>query len=487
MLVLALLLICGAAAAQELPQDFGCSQRTEALLDAGYLWQFNSLFHPFGSDDSGAGELGAYRWLGDYLNNYRERSAAPLVVMPGSQAEVEWGGADSYDRVAVQPFIWAEGRWRRNWYARFYARFTNEPRSLPHYSGVPRDISRAGLRTGEIDQAIVGYRNDWATVEFGRGREIWGVQTEDNLVLSGNAPPYERLLMEVRYRRFAYRMFYGFLELYDDPVGGEVQRYLVGRCLEYRNGRNLVAGVAETSILSGPNRPVDWAFVNPLALHIEVEQNDRSNAGGNLDNGAWTLYLDWLARTDLRLSGAFVLDEAKLERQERAAGKPDALGWFGRAAWTLRRQPVGVTLFTSYTRLGTFTFQHNPGGNNFVTRGELLGASIGNDADRLAAGVRVVFPFPASVEMEVGRWRWGDNNLISNVYRPFAEYVSQPFPSGTVRQNDYVAVGFDSQLRPRLAVYGEGHWDLGTAGPGSGKHFWKVGVRAVGGSEKVSK
>jgi hypothetical protein len=475
----------GEARAQNYPQDFGYSRRTEALLDAGFLWPTNSLFHPLATDDSLAADFGSYRWLSNYLNDYRryqtanDQTDASLLLMPGVSGDVEWGGADSYDRLAAQPFIWSAARWRQHWYARFYARFTNEPRSLPHYSGAPRRVARAGLKTGEIDQAAVGYQNDWATVEYGRGREIWGTQTEDNPVLSGNAPPYERLLLEFRHRKFAYRMFYGFLELYDDPTDGDVQRYLVGRCLEYRNRRNLVAGVAETSILTGPHRPVDWAFLNPLALHVEVEQNDRSNAGGNLDNGVWSLYLDWMTTSDLRLSGAFVLDDATLEKQERAAGKPDALGWFGRAAWTVKRLPVGVTLFASYTRIGTYTFQHNPGYNNFVTRGELLGASIGNDADRLAAGGRVVFRFPVEVEVEVGRWRWGDNSLIGTPYRPFDEYVTQPFPSGTVRRNDYLAVHIDSQPQARVAVYGEGRWDLGTRGPGSSKQFWKIGVRGM--------
>ena len=156
------------AVAQTYPQDLDYSLRTEALLDAGIIWNINSLFHPlkYYLPDSAANKagLGAYQWLQNYLIEYSEKTNQPVdtsriglnvLLASGIGMNYQAGAARSFDNVAFQPYIWMQAKFRNHWYSYLYIRATNEKESLPHFTGVPRDISRLGMNTGEIDQSVI--------------------------------------------------------------------------------------------------------------------------------------------------------------------------------------------------------------------------------------------------------------------------------------------------------------------------------------------
>ena len=480
------------AEAQTYPQDLDYSYYTNALVDAGYLWQINSTFHPLScqfldSSQTIYATSDAFSWMYGYLNDYanladRQRyqsgNGLGVIFIPGLGIAGQNGKASSYNHLAIQPFVWTVARFHDNWYARLYFRATNEIGSLPHYSGVKRKISRAGFNTGEIDQSIIGYQNEWATVEYGRSREIWGPFAEDNLLLAGNAPAWERLMLQFNYRRFTYRCFFGFLETVFSPDGANINRYIVGRALEYRNRRNLVLSVGEVSTLAGPNRPLDWAFLNPIALHLEIEQNDRENNGkGNRSNAIPFLNVDWLPIPTLRLTGSFILDDIQIDREDRDRGAADALGFSGCFAWTPVRERVGLTLFGYYVGIGTYTLQHSYDYTNLVTRSNMIGHPIGNDADDIAFGVRLAFSRSSLLEFKFGHRRWGDNSML---YDPYAGYISmhrKSFPSGDVRTNRYLALKIRSNPLKYLTLAVDGQFDLHHSGKGSALETWTFTLR----------
>ena len=279
-------LLFSSSSAQSYPQDFDYSIFTDALIDAGYIWKYNSSFHPIAclgdcSLVEPSSDYKAHSWMFDYLREYSsrqrllEKEAADglgVFFLPGISAAKQEGDGAKYDKLAFQPFIWSRVVFHKNWYAEAYIRGTNEKLSLSHYSGDTRAIERGGFNSAEFDRLAIGYHNSWANIEFGRSREIWGPFSEDNLMLSGVAPSYERLMFQLCYKRFSFRWFYGFLETVQDDEGFNVNRYLTGRALEYRNGGNLVISAGEISTLAGRNRPVDFAFLNPLGFHVEVEE-----------------------------------------------------------------------------------------------------------------------------------------------------------------------------------------------------------------------
>lgn len=479
-----------ASLAATFPQDLDYSNRIGFLLDKGEMWSSNSIFHPFdiSKQDSTSNQFvrqDGFRWVRSYLNEYsdlvyrlQENSSGELSVLlvPGFGMSVQSGLGRSYNKLALQPFILSEARFQQNWYARLYVRATNEPASLPHYSGISRDIARAGMNTAEIDQSVIGYQNRWAQVEFGRNREIWGPLVEDNLILSGNSPSWERLMIHTNYKAFSYRWFYGFLEAI--PADDDIQRYIVGRALEYRNRKNLVIGLGEVSILAGPNRPMDLTYLNPLALHIEMEQNDRTNNTHNRQNAIWFMHLDWLILQSLRLSGSAIVDEVKLERQELNDGGTDNLGWLGRIAWSPDIRNINLTFLSSYLRVNTYTLQHDYAFCNFVSRNQLLGQPLGNDADQLSIGARLATSFlPALFELEYGLVRWGDNNLRLKPYQPFKKHERVSFPSGEIRTNRYLSFRLNSQPLKELSVSIDGHIDLRHSGKDSSLETWTFSAR----------
>ena len=457
--------------AQSFPQDMDCSYYTNVLLDAGLMWEVNSTFHPFFYPSSmDKVNDGSFTWLNDNMATYAHNYAAMLKnsdndlaisSIPGIGVAKQCGTASQYSNFAIQPFVWIETVFHRHWYSRVYLRVTNITPSLPHYSGMEKDISRGGLTSAEFDQLALGYRNEWATVEYGRSREIWGPIAEDNLLLAGNAPPYERLMFQINYKRFAYRWFFGYLEtVFTD--GNNVHRYITGKAIEYHNHHNLVVSAGEVTVFSGPNRPIDMSYLNPISIHIELETNDKIN--DQSDNHANTILfanIDWMLHPSVRFSFSFALDEFQIDQIDRNNGVADALGYLTRIAWTPLRDPLGLTLFTYGIRNDTYLIQHNYGYDNLVNHGELLSHPIGNDAYEIASGVRLVFHRPVILELKYGRRCWGDNSLLNSPYSSYDPgFPRLPFPSGRVKTNNFLAFQLNCQPIKNVSFGLIGHLDI---------------------------
>ncbi len=471
-----LVLLAQTGLAQVFPLDFEYSKRTEYLLDAGYFWEDQQLEHPLPAKGvRWESEHTAYRWMlksfdrwGSKIDAARDKSrnGIGVVAMPGLGFASQSGDAKTYDDVALQPRMLVNFIFHENIYGGIYSQATNEAASMPHFTGVARDRSRFGFDTGEFDQAYLGIKGDWYQVEYGRNRNIWGPLTENNLVLSANQPSYERLSVTLSFWKMKARYFYGFLEAYEEPGTQNVfQRYISGRMLEYSNGKNFLLGLGEITILSGIDRPLDLAFLNPIALHLETDQNNRSNAtSADFNNAVWVSYLDWYAFNQLRISTTLLMDEFQLDDEDREEGRPDNMAYLGRLAWTpqfARSRWMGVTLFSEYLRINTYTLQHFVGTNNFVSRGELLFHPIGNDADRYEVGGRMVFGWPMILEAAYGSYRWGENSIINDPYSDFADsFIDQPFPSGRYHENTYLRLDISAEPLPGLQLGLETHMDL---------------------------
>jgi len=468
------------------PQDFGYSSTSELLIDGGRIWEVNRMFHPFeleiGAKADSSDRGSAFGWAVKRLLAYqtatlelRDAAGDGLWVKGrlGLRGSSESGPGRRYNSAGLGPYLWYQAGFHSNWYATLLVRGTSEPESLPHYTGIGRKRSRFGMSTGEIDQSHFGYQNDWFSADFGRGREIWGTNSDRNLTLAGSAPSYERLVLEGKFKRFAYRYFYGFLESTRDSI--VVERYTVGRALEYRNARNLVIGVSEVSILAGANRPVDWSFLNPFANHVEIEANKRNNYTGISSDVDYSLYVDWLPRSNLRLSGSFDIDDLQVDRKAQVR-VGDMIGYLGHVAWTPVESPVGITLFADYVQVATFSMQHTNPYCNLVSRGELLGHPIGNDAVLKQAGLRTVLPFELIIEQRVGELQWGDNSLINNPYNGYRSPLRTSFPSGEVRTNLYYELGVEGFLTERFRYRIDGHVDLKHRGTGSAKERWELAL-----------
>ncbi len=487
-------LFASVSLAQTYPQDLSFSDRTDALLDAGVLWQINSNAHPLralpvSEYSNNPIQTSAFMWMRRYLDEYtadiyraREGSETGfgILLMPGMAARYQDGADRLYDEFALEPFLWAQAFYHQRWYATVYVRATNEAASLRHYNGVERDISRFGLDSGEIDRALIGYQHKGVKLEIGRGRQIWGQVSEDNLTLSGDAPAWEGLSFQLRHRRFSFRYFFGQLGTkYDDYYDVNIQRYLVGKAVEYSNSRNLVVCAGELSTYAGPNRSVDLALINPLSLHLEVEQNNReNNQSRNSSKYVWFFDVDWLALDKLRLTGSLLLDEFQIDRSDYREGVADALGMMGRVAWTPLKRGFGLTLFATAVNIDSYVYMHNYRYTNSVNFGRLIGHPLGNDGEDYSIGMRLVSEYPVMLEAVYGRRRWGDESLHLDPYRTYPDgFPRQSFPSGEVRTNRYLSLRIDSQINRRLHFGIDGWLDIDHHGPDSALERWTFTLR----------
>jgi len=466
--------------AQQFPQDFNYSTFTEVLLDAGLQWEMNSSFHPFCTDHFNFSEdrsCKSFGWMNSYLEEHVDdvssmergsKNGLGVILMPGMGISYSDGDGSLFDDVAFTPYLWSEMEFHDRFYAQIYFRGTNEPESLPHFSATVENQESNGLRYFEVDQAVIGFRNDWMNIEYGRSREIWGQFTEDNMLLAGNSPSYERLMGQVNYKRFSARWFFGSLNSEKWEYGENINRYISGRTLEYNNRYNLIVSAGEVSMFSGPNRGIDFALVNPLAFPYEIEENDRENdVSGNHSNIIWILNADYLLLRNLRLMGSLMIDDLQLDPKERDDDDADELGYLFKFAWTPMYEPVGFTVFGYGQRIDTYAMIHSYGYSNLVNRGEPIGSSLGNDADDIGLGVRCIFPWNFALEVSRGEKRWGGNSLLFDPYVSYPFAQDGPFPSGEVRMNSYLKARVFIYPYENVLINLGAHFDLINSGTGS--------------------
>jgi hypothetical protein len=448
-----------------LPQDFDFSRYNEWLLDHGELWQSNSMFHPLNVDIADTSvwtsekDWVTQQWLAhsDRMRELRDSESGRLRLLAytGVGVTQQTGHILKYKTLAIQPYFWLQTEVGRGFYTRSYIRATNQPLSMEHYAGSTGQ-SRVGFNSYEIDQSVIGFDRRDFTVEFGRAREIWGPLNDENLLLSGSAPSYDRLVIDLKYRKLRARWFYGFLDAIPlkHDSGIFVQRYIVGRGIQYSNASDLVIGLAEVSILTGINRPMDWSFFNPLALHLEIEQNDRSNNPKNYTNAIWLLSVDKRLGSYFRLSGSFILDEIKLDRSELNK-YPDMFGYQGRIAWSKNSVFGWNTLYSSYGKTDTYTYQHTSGYANWVTRNQFLGYLLGNDADEFQIGDQFMpVSIPAAFEVTYQQQRKGGNSLAIDdryYYSYYKQHVGS-FPSGNVNWQSSISLSLHYEPKPWLIL-----------------------------------
>lgn len=459
-----------------LPQDFNYSSRAEALLDAGYLWKYNSLIHPLDiSPDSAQTNppFSSFGWLIDNLQStqpppdfYSDDGKIHGRILAGFGLSYQSAAGKVYNGLAMQAYFWNETVFKKNFYLRLCIRAADKPSSLPHYTATYESVDHVGFNNGEIDQSVLGFRNSWANIEYGRSREIWGTQTQDNLILSGNSPAYERLLLQLNYKSLTYRWFYGFLDAISSDAGN-VQRYIAGRMIEYNNHSNLILGISETSVFAGIDRPPDMAFLNPIAFHFDIDLNDRGNYPVNKDNAIWGLYCDYLPLPNLRISGSLAIDEFQIDAADREAGAADGLAYFGRVSWTPAYRPFGITIFVQALRLDTYFGQHISGWANLVTRDNFIGHPLGNDADSYSLGIRLIFPGKTLFELQFGQLRKGANSLLSDPYDPESEYLAVDFPSSPYITNGFLKLSLDTQPLKNLTLDFASHIDIVSSGENS--------------------
>jgi len=441
---------CAIVFSQDIPDSYFPSKYLQIFHDYGYLWQTNSSFKPYqwksiyklSIEDSNQLVL---KWLHEDLKTYETKriissknaeNKLQCDVLFGTLLQYSDGEGSKFQEGSTTLYSYLYFRYNNHFKAWLYPRITTNQYSLPHYTGKPRPNKRAGFDTGETDMAGLGYFSNWVQIWFGRGRQNWGAFELDNVALSEKSAAYDHGTLQFIFNNLRLRYFHGYLESLENYN----HRYITGRGIEYNNQQNLVLAAHEVVIYSGVDRPLDIAYFNPISTHLEIELNEYDNHPGDTNGGnaIWQLAADWMPRNGIRFSGNMLADEIALDKIERNAGKSHALAFQGRIALSSIVKRFAYTAFVEYTKVGTYTFRHGNGSNNFISRNIPLGTEIGSDSDQSIVGVRIITPLRWITTIRIGNQRKGERTILKDPYEPWDQFIRVSFPSGDVERSHFV-------------------------------------------------
>ena len=319
-------------------------------------------------------------------------------------------------------------RYDNSFYGYIYPGYTN---TIRKYNITKKTV---GFNSIKEDVSGLGFENNWITLQFGRGRESWGAGDDIQLALSNNSAPYDYFLMSSDFGKIRVKYIHGFLETYEENIN----RYITARGLEWTNKRSLILGLSETVVYSGLNRSLDIGYINPISSHLEIELNNRLNIPGDSNsNAVWQLHLDYF-KEPFRVSGNYLIDEFVLDRKIQI-GKAHGTAYSIRLAYS----PIFIekhllTIYTKVMKVGTSTFRHKLGTNNFVQNAMPLGWNKGSDGAEICVGLNYYNRNNFIVSFSGGQFNSGEENIIYRAYETYEDYLKKQFPSGQINKNFYL-------------------------------------------------
>ena len=390
---------------QSVPADHFLYQSRKLLYDAGEDWQSLTIFGPIRYNSKPEKELKTTE-SSNYLNGQLGFDA----------------GNNFYSFYGSMYF-----KYKSCYYGYLYPVFKN--RTDINYNNE--------VRSHSIDnQSGVGYENSWAILQIGRGKESWGSGNDIQLALSENSGTYDYFLLASDYGKIRVRYIYGFL----GNVKSNINRYITARGFEWTNKKSLIIGFSETAIYSGENRAFDLGYLNPISSHLEIELNDRLNfTGDSNSNAVWQIHIDYLFKKQyFRISFNYLYDEFVFD-PDIQIGKEHGKAYSIRLAYTsLFSNNHILTLFSSFIYVGTPTFRHGIGTNNFVQSGRPLGWHRGSDGQEFRIGMKYFNKKNLILNISTGFLQSGEETTIDNIFETYSDYLRGPFPSGEVINTHYI-------------------------------------------------
>jgi len=302
------------------------------------------------------------------------------------------------------------------------------------------DLNTYGLNL--INSSGMGFQNHWVNLQIGKGREEWSAGNDIELALSKNAYPYDYFKLSSDYGRVRVSYFHGFLERTEDNVN----RFINARGFEWTNKRSIIIGFSETIIYSGFNRSMDFAYLNPIGSHLELELNNRLNKPGDFNsNAVWQMHLDIHIKRRSRLSLNFLIDEFVIDPNIQI-GKEHGRAHSIKYSYAILKKNKNIcNVNFSNTYIGTPTFRHGMGTNNFVNKGIPLGWQYGSDASSFNIGLSYLKFQKLLIDLSFSFNKSGEEDIRSRPYEPYKDYIKDTFPSGTISTQKYLNSSFHWQ------------------------------------------
>ncbi len=292
----------------------------------------------------------------------------------------------------------------------------------------------------ESDYSGIGYSNSWLSLQFGKGTQNWGANHGIELSLYENSESYNYSLLGLDFNKIRVKYLHGYLE--KDSIN--FNRFLTARGIELTDEKSIIFGLSEIVIYSGLNRHFDFSYLNPMSSHLEIELNDRTNMiGTGNGNGIWQLSFDFFSDYNIRLSLNYLIDEFVLDKEQILEGKSDGSGYSFKVAYNNSiNEKDKFILFFSRSSIGTHTYRHQIGSNNFVIGGKPIGSSLGSDCYQNKLGFILNKGNKLYFKSNIERYVSGESNINENPYDPYTNYLIGSFPSG----NKSLALSYHNEI-----------------------------------------
>ena len=210
-------------------------------------------------------------------------------------------------------------------------------------------------------------------------------------------------------------------------------------------------GFSETIIYSGSNRSFDIGYLNPILNHVEVEGNNRLNRlGDSNSNAVWQLHIDTSIKNKIRLSFNYLIDEFVFD-PDIEEGKENGIAYSFRVSKKLLNHRNQILSFNyNYIHIGTPTFRHGLGTNNFINNFHPLGYIRGSDLKEFSIGIEYLNKARILISSKLCFIKIGEESITNQSYEPYKDYQKGPFPSGEQVKKIVLNSNFDFKVNKNI-------------------------------------
>ena len=185
-----------------------------------------------------------------------------------------------------------------------------------------------------------------------------------------------------------------------------------------------------------------------------MELNDRlTSLNTDGANAVWQLHLDYLVKKGHRLSINFLFDEFILD-PDIEIGKEHGKAFSGKYVFSKEIfSKYLVSLYSSFIYVGTPTFRHGDGQNNFVNKNQPLGWKYGSDGTELSVGCYLYKENKIIFDISLGSIQYGEETLIINPYKRYSDYLKGKFPSGNTLNHKIIKNNLRYRFDKKLTIF----------------------------------
>ena len=176
--------------------------------------------------------------------------------------------------------------------------------------------------------------------------------------------------------------------------------------------------------------------------YVETTKTDISNLFSELEKASQeTKKINKKDKNKLdEFTGLFKNLSHQEDDEQKEEGKGHGRAHSLKGVYTpIKTQNAIYSFYLSNISIGTHTFKHQSGYNNFVQRNKPLGWLLGSDSRETNLGMNALYKRSLIANIEFGQREIGEKNIIKFPYGGYMDYQDGPFPSGDVEKIYFVS------------------------------------------------